>query len=318
MNRAYCTYFDSHYLAQGITMLRSLQQYDPHAPIHVLTFDDLCTLVLNDIFMGTVRVTRLQTLRARFPALGALSGRARWAVYATHKPAFASFTLETADAVTFIDADTWFFADPEPMYREIGNASIGLSPHRFPAAKTGLKVYGLYNAGCIFWRGDATGRQCLTDWSGDCIEWCDERLPGDGRFMNQGYLNCWPERYPGVHVIEHPGVNLAPWNLDGHRLAHGAGGVMVDDAPLIFYHFSGLTRDIRGRWHSIYPLRAANRRWYSFRTPNGLTQDVLYAPYLRAVEAESRLLVKHYGLEGLGSVRDVKITQEATLILTGS
>ena len=55
-------------------------------------------------------------------------------------------------------------------------------------------------------------------WRDDCLAWCDEQPQPDGRFMNQGYLNRWPERYSAVHPIRHPGVNLAPWNVDAHTL----------------------------------------------------------------------------------------------------
>ena len=106
------------------------------------------------------------------------------------------------------------------------------------------------NAGCIYWRSDQTARRCAADWRDDCLEWCDERVCADGRFMNQSYLTRWPERYTGVHIIRHPGVNLGPWNVDGHLLRRDGGSLRVDGRPLIFYHFSGIVRDREGRWYS--------------------------------------------------------------------
>ncbi len=301
--RAYCTCFDSLYLAQGIAMLRSLRLYDRLAEIHVLAFDDLCADILGEVFAGTIRVVRLSTLHVRFPSLpGIRDGRSRWACYATHKPALARFILENRPrprSVTFIDADTWFFADPAPLYEEIAGASIAVSPHRFSAATAHLAVYGEYNAGCIYWRSGETARQCAADWERECLEWCDEQPTADGLFMNQGYLNRWPGRYSGVHVIRHPGVNLAPWNIDGHRVARGGGGITVDGLPLIFYHFSGITRDPERRW------------WYLFYPHEGaqfeFIHEAIYGPYLLAIETESDLLRKTYGVDGIGSIRSITI-----------
>src|SRR5436853_347453 len=78
--------------------------------------------------------------------------------------------------------------------------------------------FGRFNAGCIYWKNDPVGRRCLIDYRADCIAWCAPQSMPDGRFMNQGYLTAWPQRYAGVHVIRHPGVNLAPWNIAGHSI----------------------------------------------------------------------------------------------------
>jgi len=112
--------------------------------------------------------------------------------------------------------------------------------------------------------------------------------------MNQGYLSRWPERYPNVVIIRHPGVNLAPWNLRSHRIEFTGGVPKVDGYPLIFYHYSGLLRDRKGRWRSMHGS--------DFETIPGLSAK-LYAPYLRAVEAVRQKILDLYGLSGTGSVR---------------
>jgi hypothetical protein len=304
--RAYCTYFDSHYLALGLAMLRSLRTYDPSAAIHVLALDSLCARVLSDLFGSAIHVISMETLRAKHRSLPAPGGdRTTWAFYATHKPALALFTLlsDTRPAsVTYIDADAWFFGDPSPLFAEMGAASIGLSPHRFHAATQHLAVYGTYNAGCIYWRADRTARQCVRDWQRDCLDWCGEEARADGRFMNQGYLNRWPKRYPGVHIIQHPGVNLAPWNIDGHLLARQGNLITVDGLALIFYHFSGIMRNGEGQWYSFYP---------PLHRQSDLALEAIYAPYLSAVESERRLLVQAYGIDGTGSVRSLSIGPDA-------
>jgi hypothetical protein len=296
----YCTYFDSAYMACGIVMLRSLRRHDPAAGILVLALDEMCARVLRDGFPGEFRVIETETLHTADPVLRRIrEQRSTWAYYATQKPALARFAMESdprPEAVMSIDADTWFFGDPLAMFEEVGAASVGLSPNRFHAATRHQIIYGLYGGGCVYWRNDETGRRCLADWRDDCLAWCAEEVQPDGRFMNQGYLNLWPERYTGVHVIQHPGANLAPWNVDGHLLACDGRNVTVDGRPLIFYHFSGVHRDAEGRWYSYSPH--LNRQF-------DLACESIYHPYLRALEAESGRLKEAYGIEGIGTVRSI-------------
>jgi len=299
--RTYCTYFDSHYLAQGIVMLRSLRRFDPDADICVLALDASCESVLHDVFRSSIRVTSLGVFHAARPEIAALrESRTPWAYYATHKPAFVRFILEsrpTPATVTFVDADMRFFSDPSPASSELKAAEIGLSPHRFSPSAQGLEKYGTYNAGWIYWRAGTVASQCLSDWENECTAWCHPEVQSDGRFMNQGYLNSWPTRYQKVHILQHPGVNLAPWNIDGHVLTRRWWKIFVDDRPLICNHFSGLLRDASGSWYSIYP----QPRQFD------IVRHRIYEPYLDEVESESRKLLRSYHLEGIGSVRSASI-----------
>jgi hypothetical protein len=293
----FCTSFDSAYLARGLVMLRSLWRHAPDARVLVLALDERCERVLADEFAGRLEVVTPALLTAAHPALSrARDGRSRWALYATLKPAAVLFALDSTPqprSVLFIDADTWFFHSPAPIFEEIGAASIALSPHRFHAATRHLEIFGLYNAGCIHWRNDDTARRAVVAWRDACLDCCSEAPQSDGRFMNQGYLNLWPARYPGVHTIRHPGCNLAPWNIDGHRLAHDA-TLTVDGFPLIFFHFHGLARERDGRWCSHFP--------HLSHQPE-LGRRAIYLPYITAVETERTRLVKTYGIDGASSVR---------------
>jgi hypothetical protein len=295
LRRVYCTYFDSAYLARGIVMLRSLRRHDPSARILTLALDEQSARAIRDTFGGDVQVIETETLHAAFPELRAIrEQRTRRAYYSTQKPALALFAMggqPRPAAVIYIDADTWFFSDPSIMLDEIGAASVGISPHRFPESFESQTIYGLYNAGCICWRNDETGRRCLADWHDDCVRWCEEAFEADGRYMNQGYLNAWPERYNRVHILQHPGSNLGPWNVDGHMLAVDGGRVTVNCARLVFYHFSRMERDTEGRWFSYHP----------FGRQNDLICESIYWPYIEAVEAEGRKLKQSYGIEGIGT-----------------
>ena len=55
---------------------------------------------------------------------------------------------------------------------------------------------------------------------------------------DQKYLDEWPDRYASCHILQHPGAGIAPWNYSKYRFGKDAfGNIVVDEAPLIFYHF---------------------------------------------------------------------------------
>lgn len=115
-----------------------------------------------------------------------------------------------------------------------------------------------------------------------CLAWCRDVLDGD-RFADQKYLDQFPARFERVQALDHPGANLAPWNLDRHQLTCDAEGrLLVDGRPLIFFHFHGLRQVLPFLWkvtHRDYgaPLDRTMR-------------TVLYRPYVAALKkAEKRL-----------------------------
>jgi hypothetical protein len=44
-----------------------------------------------------------------------------------------------------------------------------------------------------------------------------------------------------AHIVQHPGVGIAPWNFSQYQFDHfDNGSIRVNGAPLIFYHFHQL------------------------------------------------------------------------------
>jgi hypothetical protein len=291
------TYCDFRYVAKAAALLASLRRWAPGAKTTVLALDELTARILEWRFGSHVEVLREEAVVAMEPRLAkARDSRTAWEFYATQKPVLLREMLRREKRqrlLAYIDADTFFFSRPDALFAEMEGRSIGLSPHRFHAGAEHLAIYGPFNAGFCLWRNDPNGRQCLAEWSEECLAWCQCEADGDGRFMNQGYLAEWPARYAGVVVIEHPGANLAPWNLSGVVLERGPRGTMrVEGKPLVFFHFSAMRRDILGQWDT-YAL-----------APELLRPDVgngIFAPYLAAVETESRRIYARWGVAGLDS-----------------
>jgi hypothetical protein len=281
--RAYTTYFDERYLALAVVMLRSIRRWDPGAAIFALCFDRASHGAITALRDSAVVPVSGEEMLEHEPRLAGCAARPRAAFYATHKPILPLLAFARRPdlaAVVHVDADCCFFSSPAALFEEIAGASVALSPHDFSPVFEPLLSCGRFNAGLIYWRRDPVGLRCLADYRDDCLAWCEPRVEADGRFMNQGYLTGWPERYPGVHVIGHSGVNVAYWNIANRRVI-GRSRVTVNGKPLVCYHFSGLFLDEIGVWRSA-------RREFG---PNlKLVIQRIYRPYLKEVCRADRKL----------------------------
>ena len=142
------------------------------------------------------------------------------------------------DVLTYVDGDLHFSSSPAPMFAELGDRSILVTPHRTPGDDDNST--GLYNAGWITFRNDAVGNAALDWWRERCLEWCYDR--GEpGRYGDQKYLDQLPARFGGVQECESPAVGLALWNESAHTVELAADGPpLVDGEPLVYFHHSGL------------------------------------------------------------------------------
>jgi hypothetical protein len=239
--RYFVTYFDRNFLARALALHASLKRNVKDFRLYALCWDEAALQGAKAMAQKEIVCVTPQQLEAFEPRLAkARPGRSLVEYYFTCGPALIEyvFSLDPAiDLLTYLDADLFFFSDPEPVFDELGDGSVGLVPNRFAYAKEKMVLSGLYNVGFNMFRRDAQGLACLHWWKESCIEWCYDFVQGD-RYADQKYLYEFPGRFPGVKVIRHPGADLAPWNLAGHVLGSRDGRVEVDGKPLIFFHFS--------------------------------------------------------------------------------
>lgn len=304
--RRYCTYFDGNYALRALVMIESLRRHEPDAAIHALCFDETAASIIRDRAPAT-HVTTLAELEAFDPQLAAAkSNRSPIEFFFTCTPCFPRYLLDRhpdSDSITYLDADMVFFESPARIFAETGAASVAIVPHNFTPPLAACVAHGIYNVSWVMWRNDAEGRRCLDDYRADCLRWCHDRLEA-GRFADQKYLDAWPDRYRGVHVVRGKGVNLAVWNADNYDLRDDAGKVTVDGEPLVFFHGHAITHV--GPAH--YELRFAD---YGVRRNAAFLQDVLYRPYVVRLNALFEELAGTYGLTIRGDVRGQQALEAA-------
>lgn len=247
-SRVYCTYFDHRYAPRGVAMIRSLRRHSPDAEVFVLCLNDVAVTLLKELQEPGVAIVRLAELEAADSELADArsDGRSIVEFFYTCTPSLIRhvFAKSQAEFVTYLDSDLWFFSDPQALYDEMGSSSVLIIPHRYPPWRRDRYIqYGEFNVGWLTFRRDDAALVCLNWWRSRCLEWCRAQVDeANDRYADQRYLNRFSGQFSGVHVLEHPGANLAPWNIDHHILTFGQGVPLVDGRPLVFFHFHALKR----------------------------------------------------------------------------
>jgi hypothetical protein len=278
MTHDFCCYFDHRYFDKGVAMYQSLLAHRPDARLWVLCLSDECYRALSELGLPALVPIRMAEFEAgNAPLAAAKANRSLIEYYFTCTASLLDWVLRhdlSIDALTYLDSDLYFFSDPAPIFDAFKGHSILIMGHRFPPALADRGKYGKYNVGWLSFRRDTDGLACLAWWRDRCLEWCYDRLEGD-RFADQKYLDRFAELFRGVLVIDHPGANLAPWNLAGHRFEERDRRLLVDGAPLIFFHFHQFRRLAPFVWDT-------NNRANGARRSASLDRH-LYRPYIRAL-----------------------------------
>lgn len=287
----FCTYCDQGYAARLLCLHRSLREQGEPYRLYVLCFDAATEAVVaaeNDPALVAVPLAELLAADPDYAATRAT--RSRIEFYFTSTPVFTRYCLArtpAATAMTYLDADLYFFGPASAVLAEQGAASVGIVPHRFTPRSMASRRHGTYNVGWVSFRRDESGLACLEWWRERCLEWCHDRVEG-GRFADQGYLDEFPHRFTGVGSLEHPGINAAPWNLEPEAIGESAGRPTVAGRPVLFYHFQGI-REVQPGWFD-----PGLRNYHVPLTP--VVRDRLYLPYLhRLVEQQARL--RRHGIQ---------------------
>jgi UDP-glucose 4-epimerase len=247
----YVTLFDAHYLPRGLVLYESLRRVCPDFRLRVLCMDEATKVLLDRLLLPSLVTIALEELEHHDRELAASRrSRSRVEYYWTATAPLCLYCLEREQdlgLITYLDADVAFYADPAPIFDELGNASVLLTPHRYARRWEWLeRDSGRYNVQLVTFRRTPEAIGALRWWRERCIEWCYDRVE-KGKFGDQRYLDDWPERFPGVRVLEHPGGGLGPWSSGRFEFDSRGGSVLVDDKPLLFHHFHGLRLHRPGR-----------------------------------------------------------------------
>jgi hypothetical protein len=278
----FCTYFDRNYLTRAVAMYQSLVRHSPPFTLWALCLDQDAYETVSALGFESLRPLRLSDLEhADAALLTAKKNRSTVEYYFTLSPALPRHLLEQMsgiDSITYLDSDLLFYSSPQPIFDELALGSVVIVAHRFPAELRHMSIFGMYNVAMVAFRNDSRGRAVLGQWREQCLEWCYDRVE-DGKYADQRYLDSWPG-LPGVRVLGHLGVDLAPWNIMQYDIDLKADPPTVDGQPVVFYHFQGFKAIGPGLWDlgldAYGNMGARLKSWF-------------YGGYLRELRAANRL-----------------------------
>jgi len=212
----YCTYFNHNFCPFGLSLLESLSKHDSTSFIFVLCLDDATFSLLKNLGLNNVQLLQVLDLEKAFPELlKAKANRSITEYFWTLTPYllfYLIFRNKSCSTLTYLDADQFFYSDPKIIFDEIGNSDVAIMPHRFPESINSSGEHGEFNVSWLTFKNTPNAQACLEWWKASCHEWC--YAAGDEtRYGDQKYLDDFPKKYNGVHVIENIGCGVAPWNL---------------------------------------------------------------------------------------------------------
>lgn len=206
------------------------------------------------------------------------------------KPFGMEYISKKHEYVFYLDPDLAIFSSLEPLHTSlVAGGSLILTPHQLEPEtewqsivdnEIGSLQTGIYNFGFLGLNSNhSQGIRFLNYWK-ERLKYFSTDDALLGLFTDQKWGNFATIFFQDVVICNHPGANVASWNLSQRIFSvDQAGNFLVNKQPLIFYHFSkangaGLTMSQKGS-HDC-PLVADIWRWY-------LEQLEFFAPFVPRV-----------------------------------
>jgi hypothetical protein len=277
----FVTLFNANYLSRGLYMYRSLENVCASFHLYVVAFDDITYNYFQKFPEKNLTVISLQEFEDE-KLLGIKNTRSAteycWTCTAsTVRYAIQRFQLNHG---VYVDADMCFYSNPKSLFDEWGDKSVLLTEHRYTAVYDQSELSGKYCVQFVGFKNDTDGMQALNYWRDVCIDWCYARAE-EGKYGDQKYLDDWTSRFKNVHVLQHLGGGLAPWNMQQYRFAASDGKLIGTEIQsgknfeAVFFHFHALkiyTDNIAFLAPHIYEMNEDVKRLFYAPYANGIFQ----------------------------------------------
>jgi len=241
----FCTLFNSNYAARGLLMYESLMKTCTDFYLYIFAFDDTLLNYLRQQKLSNTTIISLEEFEDE-RLLNVKSERSERAYCWTCESLTIQYCLNhfNVDHCTYIDADMYFYSNPQVLIDEMGDNDVLLTEHRYTESEN--VIYGgRFCVQFMTFRNTENGRKILDWWCDRCLEWCGEDHK-EGLFGDQMYLEDWPERFDRVHILKHLGGGVAPWNMQQYTFFRESGqikGLEISTGEifdLVFFHYHAL------------------------------------------------------------------------------
>ena len=290
----FCTLFNSKYLDKGITLYNSLKNVCKDFKLYIFALDSITYNVLLDLKLENVVAISMEEFE-NTELLKVKKERSAAEYCWTCTPSTISYVFETyhEKICTYIDADMYFYSDPEPIFDEMqsNNNSIIIIGHRFPKRieEKKNKIHGKYCVEFNTFVNNDIGNKCLEWWKKSCINKCHYSKKVNECVGDQTYLEEFEARFSGVQVSSIIGAGVAPWNVRNYSFFEKDGRIVLKEqsnvCQMIFYHFQNIR---------YMPFNLVN---INSGTCSRFVKNRIYKSYLMEIEQTRRILFCKYKIE---------------------
>jgi hypothetical protein len=244
------TICSNNYLAHAKILGKSLKKHEPGSKFFIFLCDEKNSEI--DYTFIADEVIPMHEIEPQLPSLALKYNIVELNTCVKPRIFEYLFIERNADKVIFFDPDIKIFNSISGLYDELESSSIILTPHictpipldhKKPAENHFLN-FGIYNLGFIGLRNNAECKKFITWWK--------ERTYNQGYidvykgiFVDQLPVNLVPVFFNNVKILQHRGLNMAPWNLHERYVSIKNENYFVNETEeLIFFHFSSFKADI--------------------------------------------------------------------------
>lgn len=241
----FCTFFDSYYINKGLALYLSLENVSENFHMYVMAFDKECYERLSSYHLKHMTIECWDKYETgRIAEIKAERTRAEYCWSCGPSVIHHFISKHKLESITYLDSDLFFMSDPQLIFDEIGNNSVGITEQGVD--NRAAQLYGRYCVQFMFFRNDKMGIEALTWWKQACLDWCYQRFEGD-KYADQKYLDKFPILFRSVHVIKNLGAGVAPWNM--HKYEYVQNGILYKNKKyrIIFTHMHGVKFIVKER-----------------------------------------------------------------------
>lgn len=232
----FVTLFDSHYLLQGLSLYRSLEELPALFHLWIVALDEDCANVLRELALPHATIVPLPELENE-QLLLIKSARTVAEYCWTLTPFVPAYVFDRSPGlhrITYLDADLFFFDNWTHFAEEFARSGkdVLITEHAFAPEYIDRERFGRFCVQFMTFKNTIGGINVMRWWQNRCIEWCYAR-DEDGKFGDQKYLDAWPTLFQKeVHVLQQKEKALAPWNVEHFS--------RIEPVRPVFYHFHSL------------------------------------------------------------------------------
>jgi hypothetical protein len=277
----YCSTFSRDYAYKGLLLYNSIEEHDKDFEFFMICLHEDAKEIFEKMNLDHATIIGMDEIEKEDSELLSVKDTRNDKEYIwTSKASICLYLFNhfaEIDHIVWLDGDTFFFSDPEPIFTEWGDYSITLTGEKWLEEHSILgETNGIYNTGFMGFKRDELAIECLQWFREKLIEWCFDRWE-KGLWSDQVYCNDWPERFQGVGILENIGINLTPYiinyRLTDATVIKSTNDILVNNEKIIYFHFYGF------KYYDGNVFDICN---YVMNSRDDVIKNI-YIPYLNAV-----------------------------------